>query len=67
MANSEDELSNLDWFLLQVENAKSRERLDWIVQMIDYCKWEEEDWTRDEDGLNQLRQAWKAKAIELAK
>jgi hypothetical protein len=62
---NEDELPDVDWFLLQIEKAQSRERLDHIATMIDYGKWEEEEWTRDEDAMNRLRDAWKRKVIEL--
>ena len=65
--SDEDKLSNLDWFQLKITQAESRERLNWIAELINYCKWEEEDWTRDEESMEQLKAAWKAKAIELAK
>lgn len=56
---------NLDWYLAEIGMARSRERLDWIAEMVKYCQWEDEPWTKDEDGMVRLRSKWNSRLEEL--
>lgn len=62
---SEDD-DNLSWYLAEIEKARSRDRLDWIAEIVKYCKWENEAWTKDEDGMDKLRSAWAKRAGQIA-
>lgn len=53
--------------LLQIKEAQSQERLDWIAEVIKCSTWDGEDYTLDEAGMNVIRMAWKLRSVELSK
>lgn len=53
-----EEQSNEDWLLDQIANAQSVHRLEHLAEIIDYDKWEDEPYTKDEELMNRLRQTW---------
>lgn len=61
----DESVSNHDWCLLKIAEARTQDRLDWIAEVIRYAKWEDEAWTMEADKMAELTQCWKAKRDEL--
>lgn len=52
------------WYMFQIRSADLA-RLEDIRIEIDYDKWEEVEYTKDEDAMEMLRREWVARKTEL--
>lgn len=59
------EVSPEDWYFARIESAQTIEDLRDVALNIDYDKWEEEEYTKNEELMRSLRTAWAAKKKEL--
>jgi len=57
-ADIDSELSNYDWFVKHIGLARSRERLDFLAELIVFEKADDEGWTKDEECLRTIRDQW---------
>ena len=60
-----EEIKPEDWYLARIRNAKTFDDLSDVALNIDYDKWEEEKYTKDEEVMRTLRDAFAAKKKEL--
>ena len=58
------ELTNADWYIKQLTECRSVERLTYLCDAIKYDKWEEEEYTKDEAVMSKLRELREAKLKE---
>lgn len=59
------ELSNEMWYVYQIRNADSHRRLENLSIMIDYDKWENVEYTKDEESMAMIRREWAKRRDEL--
>lgn len=61
----DETIDNYDWFVMEIQKAKSMERLRYLAQNIEYAKWEDEPWTKDEESMERLRIEWGNRAHDV--
>lgn len=59
------EIAPEDWYFARIKSAQTIEDLRDVALNIDYDKWEEEEYTKNEELMRSLRTAWAARKKEL--
>lgn len=54
-------LSDDDWLINAIETARSKERLEFLKQIISEDKARDAGYTQDKNYMDRLRQAWNEK------
>lgn len=67
MSQAEDDLSDEEWYLLKISEAKSIERLKYLATNIHYDKWEESEFTKNQETMDRIRDAWIKRKREIEK
>ena len=65
MSQDEDDLLDDAWYIVQIEKAKSMERLNYLAMNLRYDTWEKMEFTQDASVMEKIRQAWKVKRDEI--
>jgi hypothetical protein len=60
-------LSNAEWVLKEIKNARSMERLECLGQELKYDTDQRADYTQDAEFMNRLRAEFKLKKIALSR